>query len=100
MRKQPKKIGLAIIGAGRVGLIRGELAARHPVVGWIGIAETNPERAKFSRYSMPFFLHLRSDFPIQTLPQCISAENPDRYPEPITADEFLQQRLREIGLKK
>jgi len=47
MRKQPKKIGLAIIGAGRVGLIRGELAARHPAVGWIGIAETNPERAKF-----------------------------------------------------
>ena len=46
MRKQPKKIGLAIVGAGRVGLIRGELAARHPEVEWIGIAETNPERAK------------------------------------------------------
>ena len=30
MRRQPKKIGLAIVGAGRVGLIRGELAARHP----------------------------------------------------------------------
>ena len=64
------------------------------------VRNPNPERAKFSRYSMPFFLHLRSDFPIQTLPQCISTENPDRYPEPITADEFLQQRLREIGLKK
>ena len=62
----------------------------------------NPDaaRAQFSRYSMPFFLHLRSDFAIKTLPQCISAENPDRYPEPILADEFLQQRLREIGLKK
>ena len=46
MRKQPKKIGLAIVGAGRVGLIRGELAARHPEVAWIGIAEINPERAK------------------------------------------------------
>jgi myo-inositol 2-dehydrogenase/D-chiro-inositol 1-dehydrogenase len=46
MRKQPKKIGLAIVGAGRVGLIRGELAARHPAVEWIGIAEINPERAK------------------------------------------------------
>ena len=64
------------------------------------VRNPNPERAKFSRYSMPFFLHLRSDFPIQTLPQCITAENPDRYPTPITADEFLQQRLREIGLKK
>jgi isopenicillin N synthase-like dioxygenase len=62
----------------------------------------NPDatRAGFSRYSMPFFLHLRSDFPITTLPQCISAETPDRYPLPITADDFLQQRLREIGLKK
>ncbi|HEV8517847.1 MAG TPA: Gfo/Idh/MocA family oxidoreductase, partial [Burkholderiales bacterium] len=46
MRKQPRKIGLAIVGAGRVGLIRGELAARHPAVEWIGIAEKNPERAK------------------------------------------------------
>ena len=62
----------------------------------------NPDaaRAQFSRYSMPFFLHLRSDFPIQTLPQCVTPDNPDRYPQPILADEFLQQRLREIGLKK
>lgn len=45
-RRQPKRIGLAIVGAGRVGLIRGELAARHPEVDWIGIAEINPERAK------------------------------------------------------
>ena len=62
----------------------------------------NPDasRARFSRYSMPFFLHLRSDWPIRTLPQCVSADNPDRYPVPITADAFLQQRLREIGLKK
>lgn len=64
------------------------------------VRNPNPERAAYSRYSMPFFLHLRSDFPIQTLPQCISSENPDRYPEPISADAFLQQRLREIGLKK
>ncbi len=49
MRKQPKRIGLAIIGAGRVGLIRGELAARHPEVDWIGIAEINPERGEIVR---------------------------------------------------
>src|SRR5688572_25270810 len=41
-----KGIGLAIIGAGRVGLFRGEVAARHPAVEWIGIAETKPDRAK------------------------------------------------------
>ena len=57
------------------------------------------ERAGFSRYAMPFFLHLRSDFAIRTLPQCVSAQNPDRYPVPITADDYLQERLREIGLK-
>jgi isopenicillin N synthase-like dioxygenase len=49
---------------------------------------------------MPFFLHLRSDFPIATLPGCVTADNPDRYPEPILADDYLQERLREIGLKK
>ncbi|MGZ5258513.1 MAG: Gfo/Idh/MocA family protein, partial [Burkholderiales bacterium] len=46
MKKQAKRIGLAIIGAGRVGLIRGEIAARYPQVDWIGLAEKNPERAK------------------------------------------------------
>jgi len=56
------------------------------------------QRAQFSRYSMPFFLHLRSDFVIRTLPGCVTAANPDRYPDPITADAYLQQRLREIGL--
>jgi len=61
----------------------------------------NPDgaRAAFSRYSMPFFLHLRSDFAFHTLPQCITPENPDRYPVSITADDYLQERLREIGLK-
>ncbi len=45
-RKAPKRIGLAIVGAGRVGLFRGEVAARHPQVDFIGIAELKPERAK------------------------------------------------------
>jgi isopenicillin N synthase-like dioxygenase len=60
----------------------------------------NPEgeRARHSRYSMPFFVHLRSDFMIRTLPGCIDAQHPDRYPQPVTADGFLQERLREIGL--
>ena len=60
----------------------------------------NPEgtRAAHSRYSMPFFLHLHSDFAIRTLPCCVSAEQPDRYPVPITADDYLRERLREIGL--
>ena len=58
------------------------------------------ERSAHSRYSMPFFLHLRSDFPFHTLLQCVTPENPDRYPDSVTADDYLQERLREIGLKK
>src|SRR2546430_1223592 len=44
MRREAKGIGLAIVGAGRVGLFRGEVAARHPAVQWIGIAEKNHNR--------------------------------------------------------
>ena len=44
--RQSKRIGLAIVGAGRIGLIRGEIAARHPSVDWIGIAETRADRGK------------------------------------------------------
>jgi predicted dehydrogenase len=43
--RNAKGIGLAIIGGGRVGLFRGEVAARHPSVGWIGLAEKSPNRA-------------------------------------------------------
>lgn len=56
------------------------------------------DRAHNSRYSMPFFVHLRSDFPIRTLPGCIGSNNPDRYPDVITADSYLKERLRQIGL--
>src|SRR5947209_5943271 len=45
MKRSAKGIGLAIIGGGRVGLFRGEVAARHPAVEWIGLAEKNPNRA-------------------------------------------------------
>ena len=44
MKKQPKRIGLAIVGAGRVGLFRGEVAARHPMVDFIGVADLKQER--------------------------------------------------------
>src|SRR5258708_17490366 len=45
MRKSAKGVGLAIIGGGRVGLFRGAVAAGHPAVEWIGLAERNPNRA-------------------------------------------------------
>ncbi|MBV7257783.1 isopenicillin N synthase family oxygenase [Pacificimonas sp. WHA3] len=56
-----------------------------------------PERRGNARYSMPFFLHFRPDFLIETLPSCLDGRE-NRYPEPITAQNFLEQRLREIGL--
>ena len=59
-----------------------------------------PERRGFSRYSMPFFLHPNPEFLIETLPSCISADNPNRYPAPITAHDYLHERLVEIGLVK
>ncbi|MBV8060704.1 MAG: isopenicillin N synthase family oxygenase [Alphaproteobacteria bacterium] len=64
------------------------------------VVNPDPERARFARYSTPFFLHFAPDYVIKTLSTCISADNPDQYPQSITANEFLKQRLRDIGLTK
>jgi isopenicillin N synthase-like dioxygenase len=56
------------------------------------------ERRGRSRYSMPFFLHFRSDFLIEALPGTVGEGEQPKWP-PITADEYLQERLREIKLK-
>src|ERR1700716_2363119 len=45
-KKNPQRIGLAIVGAGRVGLFRGEVAARHPQVDFIGIADLRKDRLR------------------------------------------------------
>jgi isopenicillin N synthase-like dioxygenase len=62
------------------------------------VVNPTPERRGFARYSTPFFLHFNSDYLIRTLPDCVDAARPDRYPAPITADDYLQTRLREIKL--
>ncbi|MGN8067653.1 isopenicillin N synthase family dioxygenase [Mucilaginibacter sp. 22184] len=56
------------------------------------------EQMKNSRYSVPFFLHPVSDMDLTSLETCINAEHPKLYPD-ITAGEYLDERLREIGLK-
>ena len=56
------------------------------------------EAAYRSRYSMPFFLHFRPDYVIETLESCIDPESPDAAPAPISSHDFLMQRLREINL--
>ena len=62
------------------------------------VVNPTPERQGVARYSTPFFLHFRPDFLIRTLPDCITPQRPDRYSTPITAADFLAQRLREIKL--
>ena len=54
------------------------------------------ERAKFPRYSTPFFLHFNQDFLIEALPQCV--EEGGKAEPAITAQDYLMERLREIGL--
>jgi isopenicillin N synthase-like dioxygenase len=51
------------------------------------------------RYSIPFFMHPRGDMKLNCLPECIDENNPKAF-EDITAGDFLQQRLVEIGLIK
>lgn len=63
------------------------------------VVNPSPERAAFSRYSMPFFQHFASDYLIDVLPGCVTPERPSRYPQAITADDYLRERLSEIKLK-
>ena len=44
--RTPKRIGLAIVGAGSIGLIRGEISVRHGNVDSIAVAETRADRGK------------------------------------------------------
>jgi isopenicillin N synthase-like dioxygenase len=61
----------------------------------------NPPREKWgtSRYSIPFFLHPRSEVSLNCLPSCISESNSKKFSD-ITAGEYLEQRIIELGLKK
>jgi isopenicillin N synthase-like dioxygenase len=56
------------------------------------------QAAQRARYSMPFFLHFRPDFLIEALPECVSAADATSPAPPITAHDYLMQRLREINL--
>ena len=61
----------------------------------------NPPREKWGtpRFSIPFFLHPKSDMSLACLDSCITEVHPKAY-EDYTAGEYLDERLREIGLKK
>lgn len=57
------------------------------------------DQMKNSRYSVPFFLHPKPGMSLACLPSCIDEAHPKKYPD-TTAGEYLDERLREIGLKK
>jgi isopenicillin N synthase-like dioxygenase len=61
----------------------------------------NPPRSEWHlpRLSIPFFLHPVGQMDLSCLPQTITADAPIAY-QPITAGDYLDERLREIGLKK
>ena len=52
-----------------------------------------------SRFSIPFFMHPRSEMSLNCLENCITNENPKSYSD-INAGDFLEQRIKELGLKK
>ncbi len=58
-----------------------------------------PHLMNTPRYSIPFFMHPRSEMSLAALPNCVDLMNPKKWDD-ITAGEFLNQRLKEIGLKK
>jgi isopenicillin N synthase-like dioxygenase len=61
----------------------------------------NPPREQWAnpRFSIPFFLHPRSDMRLDCLESCVTSDYQRHY-EPISAGEYLNERLREIGLRK
>lgn len=61
----------------------------------------NPPKEEWHlpRLSIPFFLHPRAEMDLTCLDKCVTEDNPLHY-ESITAGGYLDERLREIGLKK
>lgn len=57
----------------------------------------NPGNSRERRFSMPYFVHPRSEVKLNPLPRCIEAMGGKKFPD-ITAGDYLDQRLKEIGL--
>jgi isopenicillin N synthase-like dioxygenase len=90
-------------GPGQIVVDAGDMLSRatNEVVPATTHRVVNPEgeAAKRERYSMPFFVHPFPACDLTVMDRFVSEDRPPKY-EPITAGEFLDQRLREIGLKK
>jgi isopenicillin N synthase-like dioxygenase len=79
----------------------GDMLSRHTNEKLVSTVHrvVNPPREEWNttRYSLPFFMHPVSDMKLNCLANCIDEKNPRRFDD-ITAGEFLNQRLNEIGL--
>ncbi|MCA1032717.1 hypothetical protein LCL95_17030 [Bacillus timonensis] len=86
---------------GQIIVDAGDMLARitNEVISATTHRVVNPAGENTSRYSMPFFVHPYSSCLLETIPSCVSEDNPEKYPA-ITAGDFLYQRLVEIGLIK
>lgn len=60
----------------------------------------NPDNSRERRFSMPFFVHPRSEVSLAPLASCVGKTGGQQHFRNITAGDYLDERLREIGLKK
>lgn len=88
-------------GEGQIVVDAGDMLSRctNRVVPATTHRVVNPTGVNRDRYSMPFFVHPYSSCDLTVMDRFVSADNPPKFP-PITAGQFLEERLREIGLKK
>jgi isopenicillin N synthase-like dioxygenase len=89
-------------GPGQIVVDAGDMLSRftNEVIPATTHRVVNPaENAARDRFSMPFFVHPYSSCDLTIPERFTGPDNPPKYP-PITAGQFLEQRLREIGLKK
>ncbi len=88
-------------GPGQIVVDAGDMLSRHTneVVPATTHRVVNPSNTSSERFSMPFFVHPYSACPLDIHPYFVSDDRPAKFP-PITAGGFLDERLREIGLKK
>jgi isopenicillin N synthase-like dioxygenase len=63
------------------------------------VVNPSREKMKFSRFSIPFFMHPRADMDLTCLESCVDSNHPKMYVN-MTSGEFLEERLRELGLQK
>ena len=63
------------------------------------VVNPSDEKLNTSRYSIPFFMHPKPEMDLSCLENCIDEINQKGFDD-ITAGQFLEERLKEIGLKK